>query len=207
MGKLTDITGRRFNRLLVIERSYTDKDNFILWKCLCDCGNVVLERSYPIRTGEIKSCGCLNQELRLKRVTKHGLSKLPIYMVYKSMKRRCYSPKDKRFNRYGGRGISVCDEWIKNSVAFIKWAFNNGYKEGLSLDRIDNNKNYSPDNCRFISVAENNRNSSSTHLKQPDVIKIRSLYSDGKLQTDIARLFQISQQTVSKIVNHKSWQI
>lgn len=205
MGILIDITGKKFNRLTVIKRSHIDSDNFIVWECKCECGNTVFVRAYPLKKGNIKSCGCLNNELRSQRVKTHGLSKLPIYMVWKSMKARCYRKNDKRYKLYGGRGITVCDEWFNNTEAFITWANENGYKSGLTIDRKDNDGNYSPDNCRFITTAQNNRNSSNTHLTESDIDRIKSLYSNGMIQIDIAPMFGITQQTVSKIVNNKTW--
>lgn len=206
MGKLIDISGQKFGRLIVIERSYIDNDNFIRWKCLCDCGNTYYARSYPLRTGSIKSCGCLEIEnLKIINSGTHKLSKLPIYKVWKSMKARCYRKTDKRYYRYGGRGIIVCDEWLNNPEKFIEWAKNNGYSKGLSIDRINNDGNYSPDNCRFVSYVINNRNSSNTHLVESDIIKIKEIYNNGIKQIDIACQFNITQPTVSKIVNNKSW--
>lgn len=199
------MTGKTFNRLTVVKRSHVDKDNFIVWECICACGNTHFARAYPLKMGSIKSCGCLNNELRNIRRTTHGLSKLPIYKVWKSMKSRCYRLTDTRYSRYGGRGIKVCDEWLNSPIAFIEWAMKNGYVEGLSIDRRDNNGNYTPVNCRFVSIAVNNRNSSSTHLTKEDIKAIKSCHSGGMMQIDIAPKFGISQQTVSKIVNNKSW--
>lgn len=205
MRKLIDITGQRFGRLTVVKRSYTDNDNFIVWECKCDCGNIHFARAYPLRKGDIKSCGCLNNEMRMDRITTHGLSKLPIYKVWTSMKSRCYRINDKRYLRYGGRGILVCKEWISNAELFVKWANENGYIKGLTIDREDNNGNYSPANCRFVTIAKNNRNSSNTHLKDSDIEKIKLLNANGMMQIDIAPMFKITQQTVSKIVNNKTW--
>ena len=206
MGKLIDITGNRYGRLVVIKRSYTDKDKFVRWECKCDCGNTYYGRSYELKNGIVKSCGCLEIENR-QHIGKeiHGLSQLPIYKVWKSMKARCYRETDKRYSRYGGRGISVCNEWLHSPEAFIEWANKNGYSKGLSLDRIDNNSNYSPENCRFVSTAINNRNSSNVKLHDMEILKIKELYANGWKQIDIAERFCISQQTVSKIVNDKSW--
>lgn len=207
MGALIDIAGQRFGRLIVIKMSHADKDKFIRWECLCDCGNVYFGRSYELRNGIVKSCGCLERENinSIANRTIHGLSKLPIYKVWKSMKSRCYNKSDKRYSRYGGRGIDVCKEWINDPKLFVEWSLNNGYKAGLSIDRKDNDKGYSPDNCRFITIAENNRNTSNTNLTNSDIKKIKSLYKGGNSQISIAKMFNITQQTVSKIINNKSW--
>jgi len=207
MGKFIDITGLRFNRLTVKKRSITDKDHFILWECECDCGKVVLVRAYCLKHGEIKSCGCLNDELRRQRGLTHGLSKLPVYAIWKSMKSRCYRKKDKRYDRYGGRGITVCDEWRNNPEVFVRWSMENGYKIGLTIDRRDNNLGYSPANCRFITAIENNRNSGNAKINHSIVLEMKDLYKSGLRQVDIADHFGITQQTVSKAVNNKSWKI
>lgn len=208
MGKLIDITGCRFGRLVVLERAYIDTDNFIRWKCLCDCGSIYYGRAYPMKNGSINSCGCLEKEnlkLLTESKTTHGLSKTPIYKVWKAMKARCYRKTDKRYSRYGLRGITVCNEWIDNPSLFIEWANKNGYKQGLTIDRMDNSGNYEPANCRFVSIATNNRNSSNTHLNESDIEKIKELHSNGMMQIEIAPMFGITQQTVSKIVNNKTW--
>lgn len=205
MGKFIDITGKRFGRLTVISRSHVNQNKFIVWECKCDCGNTTYVVAHQMKHGKVQSCGCLNQEKRLERITTHGFSKLPIYKVWKSMKSRCYNRSDKRYSRYGGRGIVVCVEWIISAESFVRWAIVNGYKKGLTIDRIDNNGNYSPDNCRFVTVAKNNRNSSNTHLTESDIKEIRRLDANGMMQIDIAPMFGISQQSVSKIVNNKSW--
>ena len=92
------------------------------------------------------------------KIKKHGLTKHPLYCVWHNMKTRCYNPKRKAYKYYGGRGITVCDEWLFDFEAFYTWAINNGYKKGLQIDRENNDKNYNPENCRFITPRENVRN-------------------------------------------------
>jgi predicted XRE-type DNA-binding protein len=194
---------------MVVERSYVDNDHFIRWKCICDCGNTYYARAYPLKTGAIKSCGCLEKE-NLKIISQHtvihGRSKDPLYHIWKSMRMRCLNPNDKRYHRYGGRGISICEEWLKDPMAFIRWAENNGYRPGLTLDRRENDQNYSPDNCRWVKNVINNHNSSSTKLNDALVSEIRLLHKNSTLkQQRIADMYDITQQTVSKIINHKTW--
>ncbi len=141
---------QRFGRLLVIEFAYV-KSSEAYWKCLCDCGNEKIVRRTNLRSGRTKSCGCL--------YTKHGAAgktkKLPkLYGAWISMKQRCYNPNCKSYKRYGGRKIRVCDEWSEY-IPFRDWALLNGYKEGLSIDRKENDGNYEPYNCQWITQSEN----------------------------------------------------
>lgn len=149
MSKIIDITGKKYGKLTVI--SYFGKKK---WLCKCDCGNECIVLGYSLKIGNTKSCGCYRKELN----TKHNLSRSRIYRIYNKMKRRCYSVKDERYISYGGRGIKVCDEWLNDKKKFFEWAINNGYKDTLTIDRIDNNKGYCPENCRWITNKDQQRN-------------------------------------------------
>ena len=206
MGRLIDLTGQRFGRLTVIERAYVDKDKFIRWKCQCDCGQICYVRGYPMRQGTIRSCGCLEKE-NLKKLSQrhtHGYSKLPVYRVWKEMRKRCSNPNDKRYKRYGGRGIKVCDEW-QSAQAFVEWAFANGYKHGLTIDRIDNDGDYCPTNCRWVTAKANSRNTSLVRFSMEDAEEIRKMYVNGVTQKEIARLYHTSQGKISNIINKRIW--
>ena len=139
-----DLTGQRFGRLLVLERAETVTEHRTVYKCLCDCGNEVIVRSDSLTSGRTQSCGCLQKE----KVTIHGETNTPLYNVWYDMRRRCNYENDANYERYGGRGITVCDEWNDDYVPFRNWALDNGYEQGLSIDRIDNNLGYYPDNCQ-----------------------------------------------------------
>lgn len=155
--KLYDLAGQQFGRLVVIEqvKEHTIKTSEKVWLCKCECGNQVMVRSYALRRGHTKSCGCLVRDKTRMRArnntyTKtHGFSNSKIYKIYHSMKARCYNPQRWNYNRYGGRGITVCAEWLNDFRAFYDWALANGYDGINSIDRIDNNGNYEPSNCRF----------------------------------------------------------
>ena len=150
----------KYNRLTILKtyskKMSNGKSQRFAW-CKCDCGNEKEIALYRVKKGITKSCGCLSREKTIERNTKHGMRHHPIYNTYNGMMARCYNNKKKSYKHYGGRGIKVCDEWhdINN---FIKWCEKNGFEKDKQLDRIDNNKNYSPDNCRFVTPTINLRN-------------------------------------------------
>lgn len=166
MSALKDLTGQRFGRLVVTGRAGSDNQKRAKWKCCCDCGCVTVVTSSNLLRGITKSCGCMHAEYLLNRNTVHGKLKSRLYGVWKNMKKRCANPATHNYHRYGGRGITVCDEWLHNFQAFYDWAIANGYDENApkgqcTIDRIDNDKGYSPDNCRWVDTATQNRNKSN----------------------------------------------
>lgn len=159
MGKLKDLTGQRFGNLVVVELVSKPPMKNAMWKCKCDCGNNnVVVYGQSLTRGKTKSCGCMKGEYVSKNKTKHGKRYTRIYSIWSGMKSRCFLETDLDFLNYGGRGITVCDEWKDNFELFYNWAINNGYEENLTIDRINVNSNYEPNNCRWITSAEQNRN-------------------------------------------------
>lgn len=128
-------------------------------KCKCDCGNITYLLPSFFINGSIKSCGCLIHQTPYNAT--HKLSKENLYHIWETMRLRCNSPKNKKYYMYGARGIKVCDEWQNNYLKFREWALNNGYAPNLSIDRIDNSKGYSPDNCRWATRKQQQRNTRS----------------------------------------------
>lgn len=153
MPKLIDLTGKRFGRLTVIER-YGTVDGHAAWKCKCDCGNKTVVNGKWLRAGKTTSCGCYHKELLAKRSKTHGMTKTRLYSIWHDMKNRCFYQKDKSFEDYGGRGITVCEEWKNSFESFRDWSLLNGYSDNLTIDRINNDGNYDPSNCRWVTMKE-----------------------------------------------------
>lgn len=157
--KFQDLTGRKFGKLTVVKRAENNKYNQVMWVCLCDCGNITKPIvANHLKSGNTTSCGCVHSEEARRRMTRHGQKNTRIYRIWQGMLRRCDNQKHKDFKYYGGRGITVCEEWRNSFEAFCGWSMANGYADELTIDRKDNDKGYSPDNCRWTSMKEQGEN-------------------------------------------------
>lgn len=154
-----DITGMKFNRLTALSLQPYKKDGRCVWKCLCDCGNIVDVTGKELRANAVKSCGCLRRDNPNHKT--HGMTDTPIYRKWSMIKTRCNNPKRDHYQWYGGKGIKVCKEWqvFEN---FYAWALANGYSDELTIERIDIAKDYEPSNCKWIPLKEQAYNKSNT---------------------------------------------
>lgn len=164
MGKIENLSGKKYGLLSVIERAANDAWANTQWLCKCECGKTTIVRADSLKNGKTKSCGCILSKTTKKRFTIHGMYASRIYNCWKAMKHRCYLKSNAKYALYGARGIIVCEEWKNNFKAFYDWAITNGYSDNLTLDRIDSNGNYEPSNCRWATSIEQNNNTKRNHF-------------------------------------------
>lgn len=196
MGNFIDLTAKRFGRWTVLYQKGKANDGHLYWECICDCGTKAMVDGRALRRGVSKSCGCLARELTVIRNLTHGRTKTPTYSVWRDMRSRCQRKADTCYRYYGGRGISVCERW--NS--FENFLEDMGERpDGLTIDRIDNNGNYEPDNCRWATRKEQSR-----HTRQNKMITYQ-----GKSQclTDWASELSVNKITLAYRLKHYPPQI
>lgn len=193
MSKQLNLVGSKFSRLTVVRQEHS-KNGRSRWLCLCSCGNKVVVYGKSLVSGNTKSCGCQKHDSivmfnkRTKRTHNETFTRL--YKIWHSMKCRC---SQSIFPNYYGRGISVCTEWNESFEAFRNWAQANGYNDGLSIDRIDNDGNYEPTNCRWVTTKAQGRNRRNN----------RSIF--GKTLSEWAEITGLSRSTISYRIDHLGW--
>ena len=189
--KAKDLTGQKFGKLTVIKRAHSHGNSkSIYWLCYCDCGNKDVEvRGSCLTSGHTTSCGCYISERLTKVNTRHGGFGTRLYNIWQGMKKRCYKENDKDYKNYGGRGIQIYDEWKEDFACFREWALNNGYQDNLTIDRVDNNKNYEPSNCRWTTIQIQNNNRRNN--------KLLTIGNKTQTMAEWGRELNISDDTIS----------
>ena len=158
-----DLSGKRFGRLIVVSYAGQDlKGHSSLWDCRCDCGKTKIVRRKSLKNGETTSCGCYSSECTSARFKKHGFKNHRLYIIWKSMRQRCNCITNQRYHDYGGRGITICQEWDE-FTEFYSWAMANGYNSTLTIERKEVNGNYCPENCTWILPELQSSNRRNNH--------------------------------------------
>jgi len=157
--RIKNLIGQKFGRLTVIEFAGTDAHNNALWRCVCSCNNAeTIVKSQYLLSGDTNSCGCIYKETRKTINKTHGVSRTRLYGIWADIKERCLNPNNLGYCHYGGRGITICEDWCNSFENFQQWAQINGYSIVLEIDRINNDAGYSPNNCRWVTKKQNCRN-------------------------------------------------
>lgn len=187
------------SRITVVKYIGTSNDRKALWECVCECGKVFIANGKEIRSGHTLSCGCLKVERTISANTTHGESASRLYKIYAGMKDRCYNKNNKRYDIYGQKGIKICDEWLNSYEAFRDWAMSNGYKEDLTIDRINSNGNYCPENCRWTTAEVQANNTSRNHLL--------TYNGETKTMSQWAKEVGLSYYTLRNRINCLGWNV
>jgi hypothetical protein len=217
MGKFIDLTGKQFGHLAVIEQA-ENKNGRVMWLCKCDCGVVKPIASGNLIKGISKSCGCGQRHYgKNNNSYKHGKSKTKLYAVWKTMRQRCNNPVNSDYKWYGAEGKMICEEW-NDYAKFEEWAMLSGYKEGLTIDRIDSTGSYSPDNCRWITIQEQQQNKRNVRRfeykgETHTLTELANIYNVPKpllrnridLGWDIAEAIETPKMQTGHKIHKKNW--
>ena len=210
--KWKQFIGKKFNRLTILERDYNHKSKRTYVYCRCDCGNEKSILLQNVVNESVKSCGCYIKEIQKNRKTTHTYSRTRLYRIFQCMKQRCYNPKDDRYKNYGGRGIKICDEWLNDFTTFYDWAINNKYSEDLTIERIDVDGNYCPENCTWIPNSEQGNNRTNNHWVEYNGERFTAQQVSRKYNIQIdTLLYRLKHWDIEKAIKqpiqegHKKW--
>ena len=191
--KFIDLTGKRFGKLTVLKRVIKINSKKTYFLCKCECGKIKTIYRDDIVSGKTISCGCHKKEMarKLGKSTKtHGMTQTRLYHIWRGSRDRCQNKRSKDYKNYGGRGITICAEWEKSFESFYDWAMSHGYRDNLTIDRIDVNGNYCPENCRWADI------NTQSHNKRNNVNI--TINGETKCSTEWERILGISRHTVKK---------
>lgn len=188
-----DLTNKKFGNLIAVEQVGKDKSRNILWRCRCDCGREIIVKACELKRGHTKSCGCYHKQRASYANITHGGSKTKLYMVWSDMLARCENTRHHAYKWYGEKGVCVCDEW-RDFASFREWAIKNGYKIGLTIDRIDGNGNYEPSNCKWAT-----RQEQSDHLSSCVFV---DFMGEGLNITQFCKKYDVSQSHFRKVARN-----
>ena len=199
-GKFDDLTGRRFGHLTVLARDTATPTGHIRWKCQCDCGNICYPISNNLKSGRVVSCGCIGRQHRIDANTRHNDCGTQLYHIWDNMKCRCYGEKQGSHKWYKDKGVTICEEWREDFNAFKAWALAHGWedKKRLSIDRIDSDKGYSPENCQIIPIRDNALKAALLPIET--IQQIKNLHENGYTNKAIAQELDVCMSTVAKYI-------
>lgn len=196
---MKNLTGKKFGRLTAVKKIGIDKRGQAIWLCKCECGNTIETITNRLTMGKTKSCGCLALENKRNLHITHGKSHTRLNSIYRKMKQRCYNPHNPAFKYYGGKGILICEEWLKDFDNFYYWAIQNGYNDSLSIDRIDVNGNYEPQNCRWADDKTQARN--TTHCRY---VRYKG---ETKTLSEWCEVLCLNYATINQRLNKLKWSV
>lgn len=197
---MLDLTGQKFGRLTAVYEEKRTEYGARRWLCECECGNEKIIHQGALMSGHTRSCGCLRKEELIERSTKHNRCHTRLYNIYAGMKQRCYNENEAAYKNYGGRGIIIGDDWMGDDgfEHFYDWSMSRGYSDDLTIDRIDVNGNYEPDNCRWATSPEQSRN------KRTNILL--TFNGETKILRDWCKITGID-YSVAKARYHKGWEV